>query len=105
MQALSNLKKKKTSHLNPLPPRMYFHAFGGRVGTVDQLLALCGREKGKVYFGFAPVISKWDGETLSNQMESKNGRLQAHITYYNLKFSISVRRGAVQIFAHPKLLK
>ena len=53
MQILSKLKKQKQ-----LPPRMYFHAFGGKTGTVDQLLALCGRKLGQVYFGFAPVISK-----------------------------------------------
>ena len=53
MKSLSKLKQQKQ-----LPPRMYFHAFGGKVGTVDQLLALCGRKLGVVYFGFAPVISK-----------------------------------------------
>jgi Tat protein secretion system quality control protein TatD with DNase activity len=42
---------------NVLPPKMYFHAFGGKVGTIEQILALCGREAGKVYFGFAPVVN------------------------------------------------
>jgi Tat protein secretion system quality control protein TatD with DNase activity len=50
MTVLSRLKKSYS-----LPPRMYFHAFGGKEGTVDQLLALCGRET--TYFGFAPVIN------------------------------------------------
>lgn len=54
METLSRLKAKKL-----LPPRMYFHAFGGKVGTVDQVLALCGRKLGTVYFGFAPVISEY----------------------------------------------
>ena len=54
MNSLSHLKKK-----GPLPPRMYFHAFGGKVGTVDQVLALCGRKMGQVYFGFAPVVSEY----------------------------------------------
>lgn len=40
-----------------LPPKMYFHAFGGKIGTIDQILALCGKEPGQVYFGFAPVIN------------------------------------------------
>ena len=53
MNALSRLKKK-----GQLPPRVYFHAFGGKVGTVDQVLALCGRKLGQVYFGFAPVVSE-----------------------------------------------
>eukprot|EP00977_Amphora_coffeiformis_P019534 scaffold7349_cov173-Amphora_coffeaeformis.AAC.15 len=53
MNALSRLKKQ-----GQLPPRMYFHAFGGKVGTVDQVLALCGRKRGQVYFGFAPVVSE-----------------------------------------------
>mmetsp|Transcript_13443 Transcript_13443/g.17535 ORF Transcript_13443/g.17535 Transcript_13443/m.17535 type:complete len:350 (-) Transcript_13443:147-1196(-) len=52
METLSTFKKQKQ-----LPPKHYFHAFGGKVGTVDQLLALCGREIGQVYFGFAPIIN------------------------------------------------
>jgi Tat protein secretion system quality control protein TatD with DNase activity len=56
METLSIIKKSTVK----LPPKMYFHAFGGKQGTIDQLLALCGREPGKVYFGFAPVISKCD---------------------------------------------
>jgi len=55
METLSQLKKSQ----HKLPPKIYFHAFGGKLGTVDQLLALCGREVGRVYFGFAPVISKF----------------------------------------------
>jgi TatD DNase family protein len=49
-ESLSLLKKKKK-----LPSQMYFHAFGGKVGTVDQLIAAC--KGSKVYFGFAPVIN------------------------------------------------
>jgi Tat protein secretion system quality control protein TatD with DNase activity len=52
-----------------LPPKLYFHAFGGKVGTVDQLVALCetkGEENSdsklrttrkRLYFGFAPVVN------------------------------------------------
>ena len=52
MTVLSRLKTKPSVGL---PPKVYFHAFGGKVGTVDQLLALCGRDT--TYFGFAPVIN------------------------------------------------
>ena len=51
------LSKAKKTNEHSLPPRIYFHAFGGKAGTIDQLLALCGRETGRVYFGFAPVIN------------------------------------------------
>ena len=54
METLSLLKKQKK-----MPPRMYFHAFGGKLGTIDQILALCGRKVGQVYFGFSPVVSKY----------------------------------------------
>jgi TatD DNase family protein len=57
MTCLADLKKKKKIQGPVLPPRLYFHAFGGKLGTVDQLLALCGREPGQVYFGFAPLVS------------------------------------------------
>jgi TatD DNase family protein len=53
LECLSKVKRKAKR----LPPKLYFHAFGGKEGTVDQLTALCGREPGKVYFGFAPVIN------------------------------------------------
>ena len=53
MDTLCRLRKSK----HGLPPKTYFHAFGGKSGTVDQLLALCGREIGDVYFGFAPVVN------------------------------------------------
>ncbi len=52
METLSKVKKT-----HGLPPKLYFHAFGGKSGTVDQLVALCGREAGRVYFGFAPIIN------------------------------------------------
>jgi Tat protein secretion system quality control protein TatD with DNase activity len=53
MEVLAQLKKSRTK----LPPKIYFHAFGGKAGTVDQLTALCGRDMGRVYFGFAPVVN------------------------------------------------
>lgn len=56
MESLSRIKKLKYG----LPPRIYFHAFGGKLGTVDQLLAICGKGKGRalnVYFGFAPICN------------------------------------------------
>jgi len=58
-QCLGELKKKRQ-----LPPKMYFHAYGGKEGTVDQLLALCGREIGQLYFGFAPIISTFPNSQL-----------------------------------------
>ena len=81
-----NKKKMKKGSIIPhpgLPPKVYFHAFGGKAGVVDQLLALCDDKPGgtgsrrrneagddiesdegsrrggsvRVYFGFAPVIN------------------------------------------------
>lgn len=53
MEILSDVKKSKAG----LPPKLYFHAFGGKMGVVDQLTAICGRKCGQCYFGFAPVIN------------------------------------------------
>jgi TatD DNase family protein len=56
MESLSRLKKS----INGLPPKIYFHAFGGKIGTVDQIVAICSKGKGKalkVYFGFAPLCN------------------------------------------------
>jgi len=50
--------KKKPKQLL-LPPTIYFHAFSGKAGVINSLLAAC--EKGNVsrenvFFGFAPAI-------------------------------------------------
>lgn len=57
MAVLSKLKKERQ-----LPPKLYFHAFGGKAGFVDQLLALFRGSKDQqqqteLFFGFAPVIN------------------------------------------------
>lgn len=53
------LKKnaKKNNQSPALPPKMYFHAFGGKAATIDQILAMCGKKPGQVYFGFAPIVN------------------------------------------------
>lgn len=41
-----------------LPPVLYFHAFGGKAGMVDQIVALLTkRGQSRCYFGFAPVVN------------------------------------------------
>lgn len=50
METLSLMKRRKT-----FPSKFYFHAFGGKAGTVDQLIALCKPQP--VYFGFAPSVN------------------------------------------------
>lgn len=54
MTLLSKLKRERQ-----LPPKLYFHAFGAKVGFVDQLLALFSGQKQQteLFFGFAPVIN------------------------------------------------
>lgn len=49
-ESLSILKKKKK-----LPSQLYFHAFGGKLGSVDQVIAAC--KGSEVFFGFAPIIN------------------------------------------------
>ena len=47
------LKQQKT-----LPPRIYFHAFGGKAATVTQLTKSLEKTKNvKIYFGFAPIVN------------------------------------------------
>jgi TatD DNase family protein len=57
MTSIGNVKKRHQK----LPPAIYFHAFGGKPMSVDQLAALCHCRKAnpptKVYFGLAPVIN------------------------------------------------
>lgn len=39
-----------------LPPKIYWHAFGGKAAVVGQLDAIC-RDYSDTYYGFAPVIN------------------------------------------------
>jgi Tat protein secretion system quality control protein TatD with DNase activity len=47
-----------------LPPKIYFHAFSGKLGTVQQILSLCASKNKNhpptscpCYFGFAPIVN------------------------------------------------
>jgi len=51
-QSLAKLKRQKT-----FPSSIYFLAFGGKAGTLDQLLALCKQANCIPYFGFAPCVN------------------------------------------------
>mmetsp|Transcript_18518 Transcript_18518/g.26071 ORF Transcript_18518/g.26071 Transcript_18518/m.26071 type:complete len:441 (-) Transcript_18518:93-1415(-) len=39
-----------------LPPKIYFHAFGGKAAIVDQLEAIF-RDVSETYYGFAPIVN------------------------------------------------
>ena len=55
MEALSKVQKQ---HKQKLPPRIYFHAFGGKAATVTQLYTSLEKKNAtKCYFGFAPIIN------------------------------------------------
>lgn len=72
---MDTLSKIRTIHGGQLPPRIYFHAFGGKAATVTQLIKSLEKKKKKsksnktekeeeeiatitkVYFGFAPIIN------------------------------------------------
>jgi Tat protein secretion system quality control protein TatD with DNase activity len=78
------IKNVKQSHQGRLPPALYFHAFGGKAASVDQLIALCCNKRSKkqqskadaatgskVYFGFAPVVNLRSPKT--NEVVQKVG--------------------------------
>jgi TatD DNase family protein len=56
MTTLSRFAKAKQ-----LPPKLYFHAFGAKLGFTDQLLSLVEKSKQhdsvEIFFGFAPVVN------------------------------------------------
>eukprot|EP00980_Cylindrotheca_fusiformis_P024678 scaffold12200_cov122-Cylindrotheca_fusiformis.AAC.10 len=55
MDALTKIQKEFSGQL---PPRIYFHAFGGKAATVTQIVKTLEKKKAtKVFFGFAPVIN------------------------------------------------
>ncbi|CAB9504654.1 TatD DNase domain containing [Seminavis robusta] len=65
LSQFSSSNKKRKKKKQSLPPKLYFHAYGGKAATVEQILALCGREIGRVYFGFAPIINFRSPKTLN----------------------------------------
>ena len=59
IESKQSRKKKKKPKKLLLPPTIYFHAFSGKAGVINSLIAAC--EKGNVsrenvFFGFAPAI-------------------------------------------------
>jgi TatD DNase family protein len=56
-------KMQQSNNNNKLPPRIYFHAFGGKAATVTQLIKSLEKSTNKkksntkVYFGFAPIVN------------------------------------------------
>jgi Tat protein secretion system quality control protein TatD with DNase activity len=65
-----SLDKNKDNDLLILPPKIYFHAFGGKAAVVDQLDAIC-KDKSmeslacETFYGFAPVINFRSPKTAS----------------------------------------
>lgn len=53
---LDTLNKKFGKKKGDKPPRMYFHAFGGKPSVVDQINAACKGTK-EVLYGFAPCVN------------------------------------------------
>jgi TatD DNase family protein len=62
---MKTLAKVQRERNGKLPPRLYFHAFGGKAGTATQLIKTFEKKKAtRVYFGFAPVINFESPKTL-----------------------------------------
>jgi TatD DNase family protein len=62
IETLAKVQKQQSN--NKLPPRIYFHAFGGKAATVTQLFKSLEKSTNKktssntkVYFGFAPIVN------------------------------------------------
>lgn len=53
---MDTLNKKFGKKKGDKPPRMYFHAFGGKPAVVNQIDAAC-RGTGEVIYGFAPCVN------------------------------------------------
>jgi len=53
---LDTLNKKFGKKKGDKPPRMYFHAFGGKSAVVNQINAAC-RGAQEVFYGFAPCVN------------------------------------------------
>jgi Tat protein secretion system quality control protein TatD with DNase activity len=56
-----------------LPPKMYFHAFSGKVGVISSLLSACGKgnidPNSDVFFGFPPIIPNFNAPKTPSVMK------------------------------------
>lgn len=53
---LDTLNKKFGKKKGDKPPRIYFHAFGGKAAQINQINAAC-RGTDEVFYGFAPCVN------------------------------------------------
>ncbi len=62
---MTSLAKVQKESSGMLPPKLYFHAFGGKAGTATQIIRTFEKKKAtRVFFGFAPVINFESPKTL-----------------------------------------
>ena len=92
-----------------LPPKLYFHAFGGKAGTATQLIKTFERKNAttRVYFGFAPVINFESPKTLQVIREVGLDRLvletdheDAGLVASDMKLGVKVISKAFEISEH-----
>ncbi|KAL7496002.1 hypothetical protein ACHAWT_005466 [Skeletonema menzelii] len=62
MEAMDGQRKRRKTKAKLLPPKIYFHAFSGKVGALPSIISAC--TKGHVpiedvYFGFPPAIKNF----------------------------------------------
>lgn len=99
MDTLAKVCKKNK---NQLPPKIYFHAFGGKLGTATQLYKTLERKRGttcRVYFGFAPVINFDSPKTLQVIQEVGIDRLVLETDHEDAALVLSSMEHGVRVIS------
>jgi Tat protein secretion system quality control protein TatD with DNase activity len=56
-------QRRRSTTKKLLPPKIYFHAYSGKVGTLPSIIAACKKghiDSEDIYFGFAPAIPNFN---------------------------------------------
>lgn len=97
---MNTLTKIQKEHNGILPPKLYFHAFGGKAGTATQIIKTYEKKNAtRVYFGFAPVINFESPKTLQVIREVGLDRLVLETDHEDAGLVASSMELGVQIIA------
>lgn len=90
METLSDMKRSKR-----LPRRIYFHAFGGKEGMIDQLASICD----EIYFGFAPVVNFRSPKTAKVVRKVGIGRIVLETDHEDAKYVVDSMNSGIQFLS------
>jgi Tat protein secretion system quality control protein TatD with DNase activity len=103
-ETLAKVQKQNQSNHHKLPPRIYFHAFGGKAATVTQLIkslekSTKKKSNTKVYFGFAPILNFASPKTIE---VLRTVGLERLVLETEIKVNLAHERELAEVATNPE---